>query len=155
MEKCPLTNLPCPHKKTTHVTEVGPNYTCLGEKHMCFICSSTAEVEKDPFIEILTAVGKKVKERKEKSSKKCSCGFSLNDLIDGEKLGCAECYVVFQEELQSLIQRLHRSSEHKGKTPKNIEALSKERLEKELKEAVDKEDYEKAKIIKDKLDQLK
>ncbi|NIQ13337.1 MAG: hypothetical protein GTO02_02675, partial [Candidatus Dadabacteria bacterium] len=64
MENCPLTNLPCPNKKTIHITEVGQNYECSGEKHLCFVCGPTfLESEKDPFVEILSAVGKKVKER--------------------------------------------------------------------------------------------
>jgi len=81
------------------------------------------------------------------------CGFTLNDLRKIGRLGCSVCYESFRDEISGMINTMHKGVEHKGKVPEGmimvIEAKSKlAKLEAELKQFVDSEDYEKAGEIK-------
>ena len=54
----------------------------------------------------------------ENNELKCShCGLSYSDFERSGKLGCAGCYESFQEKLKPMLQRIHGSSQHVGRTP--------------------------------------
>jgi protein arginine kinase activator len=68
-------------------------------------------------------------------------------------------YNVFKKGLLPLIEKMHGSSQHVGKIPKNagVEVVKKNdliKLRRELNEAVRKEDYEKAARVRDKIYEL-
>ncbi|MBQ5815864.1 MAG: UvrB/UvrC motif-containing protein, partial [Oscillospiraceae bacterium] len=70
------------------------------------------------------------------------------------------CYKTFREELMPLIQRIHGKTVHSGKIPESAEgSISLKNkiaeLEKELKVAVDEQNFEKAVEIRDEIASLK
>lgn len=104
----------------------------------------------------------------------CSgCGFSQSDFKKTGRFGCAECYHVFDEGLDGLLEAMHKHTQHVGKVPANFPDLP-GRLEdaipaappeptpqhklSELKQALSKsvedEDYEEAARLRDAISQL-
>lgn len=86
------------------------------------------------------------------------CGTTFADFKRQGRLGCADCYVAFQEELVPILRRLHSAVQHVGKTPtagrkSAQERMNLERLRDELKKAIASEDYEKAAALRDRLKQ--
>ena len=43
------------------------------------------------------------------------CGSSFNDIVREGRVGCAECYKVFYNELKPSLQRIHGQIHHSGK----------------------------------------
>ncbi len=88
-----------------------------------------------------------------------SCGISYEDFRQTGLLGCPQCYDTFQNTLDDLILELHRGSQHRGKMPDQFArffVLKKEVyfLNNQLKKLLHSEDYEKADLIKKKLERL-
>jgi protein arginine kinase activator len=68
-----------------------------------------------------TSSGKQLKDPDELT---CSnCGFSQSDFKKTGRFGCARCYQVFSEGLESLLEAMHKNTEHAGKVPSFIEDL--------------------------------
>lgn len=155
MNTCPLTGLPCSLKKCIHVTEVDKDYNATQINHHCLSCGLPI-FSKDIGEDIPKTLQKifhnevSILEVEPLPQKNCSCGFTMIDLLKSSKLGCPECYMTFYEELAPVIQMIHKKGQHIGKKPKNIEK-SLGTLEVELKEAVEKEDYELAAKIRDQI----
>jgi protein-arginine kinase activator protein McsA len=88
-----------------------------------------------------------------------NCGCTLHDIATTSRLGCPQCYEHFKEELMPVFVHAHKAIEHVGKKPKRGPKLSLEEeiklLELQLTQAIEHEQYERAKEIKDKLDKLK
>lgn len=97
-----------------------------------------------------------------------SCEFCRTTLsyIRGEgKVGCAKCYDVFKDELIPIIKKVHGTSHHSGNCPEDQETLDVvqgetlldprldeiAKLKKEMSESIEKEDYEKAAVIRDRI----
>lgn len=85
-----------------------------------------------------------------------NCGLTYGDFRRLGHLGCSECYATFAEPLDPMLRRIQGSTVHAGKIPvKAAGALKKrrqrERLEQELQELIEKEAYEQAAVIRDKL----
>src|SRR5690606_24526091 len=49
-----------------------------------------------------------------------SCGFSQTDFKKTGRFGCAECYQVFDEGLDGLLEAMHKRTRHVGKAPKSF-----------------------------------
>ena len=59
--------------------------------------------------------------QKESDQLTCAhCGLSYSDFERTGKLGCAGCYQSFQEKLKPMLQRIHGSSKHVGRTPAHM-----------------------------------
>jgi len=86
---------------------------------------------------------------------RCSnCGMSFQDISQTGKLGCAECYTVFEKELEPTLRRIHGNSKHIGKIParggeKVLIKNKIENLKSQLQKAIASEQYEKAAEIRD------
>ena len=103
---------------------------------------------------------------------KCnSCGYTFDDIAKTGRLGCKDCYDIFQDRLEPIIKRIQGSNKHIGrigkvigskiensmhKKEKNIvenkneKQISKlEKLESDLKQAIKEERYEDAAKIRD------
>lgn len=92
----------------------------------------------------------------EEGSLKCVCGFTLLDVSNTGRLGCAICYDTFSEILSERIQSLHRGETHIGKTleiPETQYSLEKQRSEVNLalQNAIQDEEFEQAASLRDKL----
>ena len=111
---------------------------------------------------------------------KCNeCGYTFDDIVNTGRLGCANCYDVFEDRLDPIIRKIQNSNRHIGRIGKildsriekrqekidnkNIENKEKvankqnnelENLQLELKEAIKDERYEEAAKIRDRIKEI-
>jgi len=87
------------------------------------------------------------------------CGMDFNEFMNVGRIGCAECYGAFKENLDPILESIHGSTRHVGRglraeMPTMTPIIEKNRLESELRRAIESEDYELAADLRDKLQQL-
>ena len=101
-----------------------------------------------------------------------NCGYTFDDIVNTGKLGCPNCYDVFESELDPIIKRIQGTSKHVGRigkiidnkknkkynknkteenTPKKEEKTKLEQLQEDLKNAIKEERYEDAAKIRDEI----
>lgn len=91
------------------------------------------------------------------SGKKCSlCASDETNFIKDGKVSCPVCYEVFAEELERAIKRIHGNVSHIGRSPAKYKKINDKKrmlddLKRRLEEAVKKEEYENAALIRDKI----
>ena len=96
----------------------------------------------------------------DKSSRRCKlCGSSFEDIAKSGKVGCAQCYEEFYEELLPSIQRIHGRTNHTGKLARSAgtEVKVKNEIAKckaELEQAIKTQEFEKAAELRDKIKEL-
>lgn len=87
------------------------------------------------------------------------CGYPESEFRKTGRLGCPECYDVFVTPKMEILRKIQDAEVHKGKAPKNQDKralrLSFTRLNKELVESIENEDYERAAQIRDELKSVK
>ena len=95
-----------------------------------------------------------------------TCGSTLNDIKRSGRVGCADCYDTFFNELLPTIRGIHGNTGHKGKKPGAIEYTvsednaSSEKADKisaikaELKKAIEDENFERAAELRDEIKEL-
>lgn len=88
-----------------------------------------------------------------------NCYSTYNEYRETGKLGCSRCYEVFEKQLKPMLKNIYGYEEYIGKTPKKDNShiyISKEIriLKEDLNRAVEKEEYEKAADIRDKIKEL-
>ena len=102
-----------------------------------------------------------------------NCGYTFDDILNSGRLGCENCYNIFESELDPIIKRIQGSNRHVGRigkildnkidekleNKKEIEKEEKpktklEKLQDDLKEAVKEERYEDAAKIRDEIKKL-
>lgn len=84
------------------------------------------------------------------------CNITFAEFRQGGRLGCPYDYVVFQEDLEPLLINIHGATAHLGKHPSRKGGSPDHQhrliqLRREMKAAVDKEDYERAGKIRDEI----
>lgn len=82
------------------------------------------------------------------------CGSSFEEISNRGKFGCAECYDTFKNELIPFVERIHGNTTHVGKIPssagENVKLKNNiKNLKRQLKEAVSKQEFERAAEIRD------
>lgn len=87
------------------------------------------------------------------------CGLSFDDIVNTGKMGCPDCYDVFYDKMIPLIERIHGNTTHKGKrllssSVKEDKKTEVEKLRNELKLLVEKQEFEKAAEIRDKINAI-
>ena len=105
---------------------------------------------------------------------KCdNCGYTFEDIAHTGKVGCANCYDVFQDRLEPIIRRIQSSNHHVGRLGKiidkkidekqhkdnrtNKEVTPEEKLEilkEDLKRAIKEERYEDAAKLRDEIKKI-
>ncbi|MFH1219833.1 MAG: UvrB/UvrC motif-containing protein [Candidatus Eisenbacteria bacterium] len=94
------------------------------------------------------------------STARCQgCGLSYAEFRETGRLGCSECYGAFKEQLKPLLRRIHGSNVHIGKSPQSSEGMIEkireiEDLKVALRVAIEKEDFENAAEIRDRIKSL-
>ena len=102
-----------------------------------------------------------------------SCGFSQSDFKKTGRFGCADCYHVFDEGPDGLLEAMHKHTQHVGKVPStfpDLPALAEANLpaalpeptrfdklsdlKQALSKSVEDEDYEEAARLRDAISQL-
>jgi len=84
------------------------------------------------------------------------CGLSLADIKKHHRAGCADCYQQFRAEIVSMLRREGVEISYAGELPSKLEAfktskIDPENLKKELRRAIDQEDYEMAAYYRDRI----
>ena len=107
---------------------------------------------------------------------KCNnCGYTFEEISNIGKLGCKDCYDIFEDRLDSIIKRIQGAKHHVGRIGKTIDRkidskinndkdseekkdvkseAKLEKLQEELKQAVKDERYEDAAKIRDEIKKL-
>jgi protein arginine kinase activator len=74
------------------------------------------------------------------------CGLTLAEFKAEGRLGCAHDYEALRDALEPLLERIHRSVAHTGKTPRSVRVHD---WKKQMQAAVAAEDYEEAARLRD------
>lgn len=94
-----------------------------------------------------------------------TCGATYHDIAKSGQVGCANCYELFLSELMPSIRRIHGNTTHCGKRPNTLESkpLDKNKvnevsevgkLKKELKRAIEEQNFEFAAKLRDKIKEM-
>lgn len=133
------------------------------EAHLCEECARQAGVGFKFNFSIGDILGSlmepKVPSAKSQQARCPECGITYSEFKTKARLGCANDYDVFRNELLRLLEKIHGATAHAGKAPKTVDAqIRKEnellRLKKELDGVVKSEDFEKAASIRDRIRSL-
>jgi len=135
------------------------------EAHLCEACAKSAGVGFSLDFSLSGILGEAPKappkEGKASKSKCPNCGMTIEEFKKKMRIGCANDYELFKDELKVLLQKIHGASEHVGKAPAQasdeakaeVERAKREaelaKLRKELDELVKAEKYEEAAKIRD------
>jgi protein arginine kinase activator len=87
------------------------------------------------------------------------CGHTYADFRSSGRLGCGHCYDAFSKRLEPLLKRMHGSTQHAGRVPECMDERvrmlrERKKLQQELAAAVDREAFEEAAALRDKLTAL-
>ena len=87
------------------------------------------------------------------------CGLKFLDFRNTHRLGCANDYQVFRNELMPLLENIHGDTRHCGKTPRRYPQTKQAeaellQLRQKLRRAIDREDYEEAARVRDQIKTL-
>lgn len=91
---------------------------------------------------------------------KCpGCGMTFSQIQQAGRLGCSRCYEKFEPQMELLLRRIHGGGCHVGKVPARGGAELKNKLEldqlkRKLQELVQREEFEEAAVIRDKIREL-
>ncbi len=88
-----------------------------------------------------------------------TCGFAFDDLKKTGRIGCSECYSFFRSAIKANLKGMHKGTRHTGRIPEGmLEAFQRqqylEKLQLEMDEAIEAENYEKAASLRDKIKHL-
>lgn len=148
---------------TVHLTEIVNNTKKV--IHLCEACaqekgvavhSHVKNLSIPEFFQHTTAAAPS----SDSSNPTCDeCGIDYATFRSSGKLGCPNDYRVFRGELEQLLEKIHGSTQHRGKVPSRIHMeLSRRKeldeLRVELRSAVDNEEYEHAAELRDRISTL-
>ncbi|MBM4003079.1 MAG: DNA helicase UvrBC [Planctomycetes bacterium] len=157
----------CEKPATFHITELtGPEPV---EYHLCedhatkyLHASENAEVPSPTLAGVLAKqlkIGQTAEELARLDKKACPiCGITFYEFRHQGRLGCPHDYVCFEQELEPLLVSIHGEKRHVGKQPlvgqqNTADQTELIRLRREMQDAVDREDYEKASQLRDRIRQ--
>ena len=149
---------------TVHLTQMVEGKT--KKVDLCEGCSKEKGVD-DPtgfsLADLLLGLGaaQEIEQASGGAEIKCPhCGFTQADFKKAGRLGCAECYKVFSEGLETLLKTMHKGTRHVGKVPqvyKQSQDLADKlkSLQKKLEKAISEEDFETAATLRDEVKVLR
>lgn len=94
------------------------------------------------------------------SATRCKgCGAAFADIAKTGKVGCAQCYETFFDDLLPSIRRIHGNTRHTGKLAgsagKELRVVNElEQARQELHDAIEKQEFEKAAKLRDRIKEL-
>jgi len=159
----------CEKPATFHITELTeeePQELHLCEDHARDYLShtETSDADAPPTLAGALAqqlkVGQTAEDLARLDQQTCPvCGITFYEFRNHGRLGCPHDYLAFAEELEPLLLNIHGDTHHTGKTPVHhqpdaIEGMELIRLRREMKEAIEREEYEKASELRDLIQQL-
>ncbi len=130
----------------------------IRQTHLCPPCAKTAGIPMPAGIpsgtQLVSLLGKAIlaplsaaAQAKAQDLKCPDCGWTWRDFRQTSRFGCPNDYAVFAEQLPELLDRLHGQSEHAA----SEEEARLARLQREMQEAAEREDYETAARIRDRI----
>ncbi|MDD4493907.1 MAG: UvrB/UvrC motif-containing protein [Eubacteriales bacterium] len=145
-----------------HYTHIVNNQ--MVEMHLCEQCAKQKSIlnisiplDINSFLGGFMGVPHEVQHPASFCSAACDkCGMMYDEFMRTGNMGCSNCYTLFGNRLIPILKRIQRGVTHTGKVPgKAGEGLKAEReiekLKQELNAAVQKEEYEKAAELRDKI----
>jgi protein arginine kinase activator len=87
------------------------------------------------------------------------CGLKASEFRKQGKLGCPECFKAFEKDVKAIVSQMAARPRHTGKVPRTLAVEQSagamgEGLRVELREAVEREEYELAARLRDRLREL-
>lgn len=156
------------NEATTHIKRVVNGETA--ETHLCASCAehlgygdmfSGFGFNLDDFFGGLLGEGAPaLGGRQEEKCPKCGCTFT--DIVNSGKLGCADCYRKFYDQLLPSLQRIHGKIKHSGKRAMvpHVQASAEQKinpvakLKEDLQKAIDEQNFEQAAVLRDRIKEL-
>jgi protein arginine kinase activator len=148
---------------TVHLTQIAGDK--MQKVDLCEECAKNKGVNDQTgfsLADLLLGLGaaQEMEQSASGSEAKCpKCGFTHADFKKSGRLGCAECYVTFEEGLGSLLKSMHKGTRHVGKAPEHLRTrrdLSSQlqTLQKQLAKAIEGENFERAAQLRDEIKQV-
>lgn len=144
-----------------HLTQIVAN--AVTQVHLCEKCAAergietSASLPSHPLGEFLQAVQQHAQQMPGDAARCSYCGTSLREFRASGRLGCARCYVAFEQSLRDLLRRVHGSAAHAGR---GYAAAAEPALERDatladlkgrLAEAIRTEEFELAASLRDQI----
>ncbi len=154
----------CPKAATLHITEIVTEDK-VEEFHLCEECAHRYLYEPNKQQKKSAAVkpssgghGEELDEPGALNHECDICGIKFVDFRNTGRLGCPHDYQEFRDELIPLLENIHGETRHCGKTPQRLpESKEKQaelvQLRKQLVQAVNREAYEEAADLRDRITQ--
>ncbi len=135
--------------------------------HLCQSCAEERGLKtplpgsQAPLSDFLSEMGAPIFTSATNTNAACPrCGCTFRQFRKTGRLGCSRCYSTFEQEMSALLRRIHGSNEHVGicedegvQLPSGPEAQLAS-LRRELRQAVDNEEYERAAELRDAIVEL-
>lgn len=135
------------------------------ERHLCTECSITPDMPISfdnlfhGFLDSILsmAVNHQDSPQAAATAIQCvNCGMTYDLFKASGKLGCAECYSTFANELEALLKNVQGSIRHEGKFPQRSGVLLRQKRESDrlrvlLSKAIEDENYEEAARLRDRI----
>ena len=154
---------------TVHVTQTINNQKT--ERYMCEDCAAlgqqinfnfTPDFSLQQFLTNLLNYDQSLGKVNLSSSEgeRCpACGITYEQIVQGGKMGCSHCYIIFESRIDGLLKHIHGSSKHVGKVPKRTGGKYRiqrdlNNLREQLAEHVSREEFENAAEVRDKIKTL-
>ena len=160
----------CEKPATFHITELTgsePSELHLCEEHAREYLSHSEQPPQEESLASLAGalaeqlkLGQTAEELARLDQQACPvCGITFYEFRNQGRLGCPHDYTCFSKELEPLLVNIHGDTNHIGKQPKRSPKATESsneliRLRRQMKEAVEKEDYEQASELRDEINAL-
>lgn len=153
------------NKATVHFTQIVNDET--ETFHLCPDCAAKRGLKAShapaqvPLSDFLSEMGAPIFTKATNANVACPrCGCTFRQFRRSGRLGCAHCYSIFEQEMSALLRKIHGSNEHVGiAQEESIGPLSEEEAElltlrRQLRQAVEREEYERAAELRDAITRL-
>ena len=151
------------NQATVHLTEIIDDQ--ISELHLCEECARKKSVQMEQqfgLSDLLAGLAEfgKTEEAPDVVDVKCpNCNLTYKDFKQYGRLGCSECYSSFKKYLLPLLKKIHGSTQHLGKSPAKVmpgvrKKVGLTELHRELQKAIEKEEFEEAARLRDKIREL-
>ena len=142
-----------------HKSEVWLCHKCAGEENVFSSFKPAADYDFENFFSNLWGAPTPELKQPQNNSICKTCGTTLRDIQSRGKLGCSDCYSVFERILQRPLKEIHGSVTHTGKLPKSTAKGLRlnyeiDKLKDELSRAVLDQNFEKAAELRDKIKEM-
>lgn len=134
------------------------------DQHLCAQCLALHQKNASPGFELpgpSPTLRKTVQDRVSLAAKRTcpSCGSLLSRVAEEGKVGCTACYEAFGDQIESILEGLHRALRHKGKVAHLEDSRARLRADLQtkrglLRSVLRAEQYEQAATLRDEIKSL-